>query len=66
MTEHLKLVKENSYLKLCIIQLIEELDKHKELKEIKDYLKDTIDGVEENTTRKQIDDFLEMLKKDSD
>ncbi len=28
--------------------------------EIKDYLKDTIDGVEENTTRKQIDDFLEM------
>lgn len=58
MTEHLKLIKENVYMKLCIIQLIEELDKHKEFREIKDYLKDVIDGVEENTTKKQVENFF--------
>lgn len=51
MSEHLKMIKENSYLKLCIIQLIEELDKYKELNAIKRYLRDVIDGVEENTTK---------------
>lgn len=52
MTEHLKIVKENSYLKLGIITLIEAIDSEKQLKSIKDFLKDLIDGVEENT-RKQ-------------
>lgn len=51
MSEHLKMIKENAYLKLCIIQLIEELDNHKELDMIKQYLRDVIDGVEENTTK---------------
>lgn len=51
MSEHLKIIKENAYLKLCIIQLIEQLDKHKDLNAIEQYLKDVIDGVEENTTK---------------
>lgn len=51
MSEHLKMIKDNAYMKLCIIQLIEELDKHKELDMIKQYLRDVIDGVEENTTK---------------
>lgn len=37
MSEHLKLVRENAYMKLCIIQLIEELKDIKESKIIKDY-----------------------------
>ena len=49
MSEHLKLVKENAYMKLCIIQLIEELKDNKETKVIKDYLVDVIDGVYGNT-----------------
>lgn len=53
MTEHLKLIKENAYLKLCIIQLIEELDKNKELNPIKQYLKDVIYSVEENTRKRK-------------
>ena len=38
MTEYLKLVKENAYMKFCIILLIQELDKHKELKGIQIHL----------------------------
>ena len=49
MSEHLKLVKENAYMKLCIIQLIEELKDDGEAKVIKDYLVDVIDGVYGNT-----------------
>lgn len=66
MTEYLKLVKENTYMKLCIIQLIEELEYHRELKIIEDYLKDVIDGVEENTTKKSLDNTFEILKKEND
>jgi hypothetical protein len=66
MTEYLKLVKENAYMKFCIILLIQELDKHKELKGIQNYLKDVIDDVEENTTKKNLDRFFEMLKKEDD
>lgn len=51
MTEHLKLVKENAYLKFGIITLIEAIDKEKQLNQIKDFLKDLVEGVEENTRK---------------
>ena len=51
MTEHLKLVKENAYLKVGIITLIEAIDKEKQLNQIKDFLKDLVEGVEENTRK---------------
>ena len=51
MTEHLKLVKENAYLKVGIITLIEAIDKEKQLNTIKTFLKDLVEGVEENTKK---------------
>ena len=51
MTEHLKLVKENAYLKVGIITLIEAIDKEKQLNQIKVFLKDLVEGVEENTRK---------------
>lgn len=51
MTEHLKLVKENAYLKVGIITLIEAIDKEKQLNSIKTFLKDLVEGVEENTRK---------------
>lgn len=45
MSEYLKLIKENAYMKLFIIQLIEELKDDGETKVIKDYLVDVIDEV---------------------
>lgn len=69
MTEHLKLVKENAYLKLGIITLIEEIDGVKELRNIKDFLKDLIDGVEENTRKRNAENIMKFFNeaiKDSD
>ena len=51
MTEHLKLVKENAYLKVGIITLIEAIDKEKQLNPIKDFLKDLVEGVEQNVRK---------------
>lgn len=51
MTEHLKLVKENAYLKVGIITLIEAIDKEKQLNPIKDFLKDLVEGVEGNVRK---------------
>ena len=51
MTEHLKLVKENAYLKVGIITLIEAIDKEKQLNPIKDFLKDLVEGVERNVRK---------------
>ena len=51
MTEHLKLVKENAYLKVGIITLIEAIDKEKQLNQIKDFLKDLVEGVEQNVRK---------------
>lgn len=61
MTEHLKLIKENAYLKLGIITLIEEIDKEKQLKGIKNYLKDLIDGVEENTRKQNAEEIAKFF-----
>ena len=66
MTEHLKLIKENAYLKLGIITLIESIDKEKQLNGIKNFLKDLMDGVEENTNKRNAENiskfFNEALK----
>jgi len=64
MTHHLELVRENAYLKLGIINLIEAIDKNKELLEIKRYLKDVIDGVDENITRKEVEKSKEKFIKE--
>lgn len=61
MSEHLKLVKENAYMKLCIIQLIEELKDNRETKFIKDYLVDVIDGVYGNTLRDNKENYVDKL-----
>lgn len=66
MSEHLKLVKENAYMKLCIIQLIEELKDNRETKVIKDYLVDVIDGVYENNLEDNKEDYFNKLAKERD
>lgn len=66
MSEHLKLVKENAYMKLCIIQLIEELQDNKETKGLKDYLVDVVDGVYGNTLGDNKEDYFNKLTKERD
>lgn len=66
MSEHLKLVRENAYMKLCIIQLIEELKDIREVKVIKDYLVDVIDGGYGNTLGDNKKNYFDKLKKESD
>lgn len=52
MTKHLEELEEISRLRLGIILLIKELDKHREYNQIKHYLKDLVEGVDENTIKK--------------
>ena len=66
MNEHLKLVKENAYMKLCIIQLIEILKDIRETEVIKDYLVDVIEGIYENTLVDNKKDYFDKLTKESD
>jgi hypothetical protein len=66
MSEHLKLVKENAYMKLCIIQLIEELKDNGKAKVIKDYLVDVIDGVYGNTLGDNKENYFDKLTKERD
>lgn len=66
MTEHLKLIKENAYLKLGIINLIEAMDKEKGLRDIKGYLKDLIEMVEPNTRKENTKRLIALLNKGSD
>lgn len=66
MSEHLKLVKENAYMKLCIIQLIEALQDNKETKVIKDYLVDVLDGVYGNTLGDNKENYFDKLTKERD
>lgn len=66
MSECLKLIQENAYMKLCIIQLIEELKDYSEVKAIKDYLVDVIDGVYGNTLGDNKKDYFDKMKKESD
>lgn len=62
MTEHLKMVRENAYFKVCIINLIEAIQDVKELRDIKHYLKDVIDGVEPNTHKENADKIANIFK----
>lgn len=57
MTKHLEEIEEISRLRLGIILLIKELNKHKEYESIIDYLKDLVEGVDENTIRRNKVDF---------
>lgn len=66
MSENLKLVKENAYMKLCIIQLIEILKDIRETEVIKDYLVDVIEGIYENTLVDNKKDYFDKLTKKSD
>lgn len=66
MSEHLKLVKENAYMKLCIIQLIEVLKDIRETEVIKDYLVDVVDGVYGNTLGDNKKDYFDKLTKKCD
>lgn len=66
MSEHLKLVKENAYMKLCIIQIIEALQDNKEAKVIKDYLVDVVDGVYGNTLGDNKKNYFDKLIKECD
>lgn len=66
MSEHLKLVKENAYMKLCIIQLIEELKDNGQAKAIKDYLVDVVDGVYRNALGDNKKNYFDKLAKERD
>ncbi len=62
MTKHLEEIEEISRLRLGIILLIKELDKNKDLKSIVYYLKDLIEGVDENTIKEKQANFDRIFK----
>ena len=67
MTKHLEELEEISRLRLGIILLIKELDKHREYNQIKHYLKDLVEGVDENTIKEKranFDRFFKNLEKE--
>lgn len=63
MSEHLKMVRENAYYKVCIINLIEAIDNVKELDSIKSYLTDVINGVEPNTHKEDASKIADFFKR---
>lgn len=63
--ERLKLIKENAYLKLGIINLIEAMDKERGLRDIKGYLKDLIEMVEPSTRKENAERLTAFLNKGS-
>lgn len=63
MTKHLEELEELSRLRLGIILLIKELDKNRELKIITDYLKDLVEGVDENTIKRSDKNMEAIFKK---
>lgn len=63
MSEHLKMVRENAYYKVCIINLIEAIDNVKELDGIKSYLTDVINGVEPNTHKEDASKIADFFKR---
>lgn len=63
MSEHLKMVRENAYYKVCIINLIETIDNIKELDGIKSYLTDVINGVEPNTHKEDASKIADFFKR---
>ena len=62
MTKHLEERRKIAYYELCIINLIEAIDNIKELRDIKNYLKDVIENVEPNTTKEKADRIVDLFK----
>lgn len=62
MTKHLEERKKIAYYELCIINLIEAIDNIKELRGVKDYLKDVIENVEPNTHKENADKIVDLFK----
>ena len=62
MTKHLEERRKIAYYELCIINLIEAIDNVKELRGIKDYLRDVIENVEPNTTKESADRSIDLFK----
>ena len=62
MTKHLEELEEISRLKLGIILLIKELDKHKELKQICLYLRDLVEGIDENTIKQRKENMKKLFE----
>lgn len=65
MMEYLKIIRENAYFKVCIINLIEAIEDVKELDgiKIKSYLIDVINGVEPNTHKEDANKIVDFLRK---
>jgi hypothetical protein len=67
MTKHLEELEEISKLRLGIILLIKELEKNRQLEPIYMYLKDLVEGVDENTIKEKrtnFDRFMKNLEKE--
>lgn len=62
MTKHLEELEEISRLRLGIILLIKELEKNRQLKPIYMYLKDLVEGVDENTIKEKQANFDRFMK----
>lgn len=68
MTKHLEELEEISRLRLGIILLIKELEKNRQLEPIYMYLRDLIEGVDENTIKQRhahFDNFFKELDKEN-
>lgn len=61
--EYLKIIKENSYLKYCIICLLERIQNCREYKDLKQYLTDII--IPENKKDYTDDIFKRFFEKDN-
>lgn len=62
MTKHLEELEEISRLRLGIILLIKELEKNRQLEPIYMYLKDLVEGVDENTIKEKQANFDRFMK----
>ena len=62
MSKHLEELEEISRLRLGIILLIKELEKNRQLEPIYMYLKDLIEGVDENTIKQKQAYFDKFMK----
>lgn len=62
MTEHLKIVRENAYFKICIINLIEATEDINELCGIRSYLREVIGGIEPDIRGEKIEKIANYFK----
>lgn len=66
--EILKIIKENSYMKYCICQLIENIKDIREYRNLKMYLEQIIirDNESNNKNKKNIDELYKRLKENKE